>query len=267
MPPSPRSTRWTQRRMKQLHKALHTALEDPVISGLWGCLTLLEAEYLQVPVELKPAVAANTREARDALGAHAERVPAVAGALIAALRDRGPRELATLGDQLLTWIVAMIEADLTGQTSLAPFRTEQLSPDNPLRCNPDGSPVFPENWRLFPSKQRTRWLMEYDAYITSLAPARPPGRRRTTATSPSTGGRRRLPEALALRVYELREELRDGKRRPWRVIAQQVYPDRDREYWQSDATRQRLVGPTGGNARYHLICSIGLSEKRLHRRR
>jgi hypothetical protein len=49
-----RSTTWSKRRTQRITRALDSALEDPVVSGLWGCLVLLVAEYLQVPVELKP---------------------------------------------------------------------------------------------------------------------------------------------------------------------------------------------------------------------
>jgi hypothetical protein len=241
MQPSPRSTRWSQRRMKRIGRALQSALEDPVVSGLWGCLVLLVAEYLEVPVELTPEVAANTREAQEDLGAAAHDRWAVTEALIAALRNRGPKELATLGDQLLDWVLATIETGLTGRTMLTPLRIERLSPDNPLRCNPDGSLAFPDDWAQIPSKRRMQYLMEYDAYTTTLSPARAPGRRRTGPTPPPTGGRPPLSEDLALRVYELRETLFEGKRRPWHVIAREVYPDRDRQYWQSDAARQRLT--------------------------
>jgi hypothetical protein len=220
MQPSPRSTRWSQRRMKEITRAFQSALEDPVIRGLWGCLAPFAAEAWEVPVEPLPGDLAEVQAARDALGDAANDKGAVVAALIAALRDRGPKELATVGDRLWPFIVAITESWFMGRTLLTPLSTGRLSPDNPLRRNPDGSLAFPEGWEQLPSKRRVQWLMEFDAFTTSLSPARPPGRRRTGPTSPSTRGRPRLPEDLALRVYELRERGRP----PWHTIARQIYP-------------------------------------------
>jgi hypothetical protein len=206
-----------------------------VIRGLWGCLAPFATEAWQVPVEPLPGDMAAVQVARDALGDAANDKRAVVEALVRALLDRGPKDLATVVDRLWPFIVAITESWYTGRTLLAPLSTERLSPDNPLRRDPDGSLAHPEDWAQIPSKRRMQWLMEYDAF-TTLSSARAPERRRTSATAPSTGGRRRLPQDLALRVYELREE----RRQRWHVIAQQVYPDQDRQFWRSDAARKRL---------------------------
>jgi hypothetical protein len=186
MTPSPRSTRWSQRRMKKITRAFQSALEDSVIRGLWGCLALFAAEAWQVPVEPLPGDMAAVQVARDALGDAANDKRAVVEALVRALLDRGPKDLATVVDRLWPFIVAITESWFTGRTLLAPLSTERLSADNPLRRDPDGSLAHPEDWAQIPSKRRMQWLMEYDAF-TTLSSARAPGRRRTSATAPSTG--------------------------------------------------------------------------------